>query len=289
MQRAAAGQGGQGGQGGEGWPRRRQAPARPAKGAAGPESRCSRRRATCGSKTRPTPTASKARRSRNWKKPCKRSKSGSRSFAKRRSSRSSPASKPASARCSRAEATLGHTAVFEKKRGRQQRRILRADRNTVRGIGDDERRMSPVINPETKVLDEQTARRPGPAGPRDHHRRRHERRLSRCGRTGSRRPARRSATARADDVGPTLTRNTLQKEIETTLEELIEALQQAQQQKEGAGGGGGGGGGETAPVAELGRTEAAAGGSIADQSPHGGVETTRPKEAPARRNPEKRS
>jgi hypothetical protein len=36
----------------------------------------------------------------------------------------------------------------------------------------------------------------------------------------------------------------MQKEIETTLEELIEALKQAQQQKEGGGGGGGGGGGE---------------------------------------------
>ena len=35
---------------------------------------------------------------------------------------------------------------------------------------------------------------------------------------------------------------TMQKEIETTLEELIEALKQAQQQKEGGGGGGGGGG-----------------------------------------------
>ncbi|MEX2027864.1 MAG: hypothetical protein WEH44_11195, partial [Pirellulaceae bacterium] len=34
----------------------------------------------------------------------------------------------------------------------------------------------------------------------------------------------------------------MQKEIETTLEELIEALKQAQQQKEGGGGGGGGGG-----------------------------------------------
>jgi DNA repair exonuclease SbcCD ATPase subunit len=38
--------------------------------------------------------------------------------------------------------------------------------------------------------------------------------------------------------------NSLQKEIESTLEELIEALQQAQSQKEGSGGGGGGGGGE---------------------------------------------
>jgi DNA repair exonuclease SbcCD ATPase subunit len=36
----------------------------------------------------------------------------------------------------------------------------------------------------------------------------------------------------------------LQKEVETTLEELIEALQKAQQQKEGSGGGGGGGGGQ---------------------------------------------
>ena len=36
----------------------------------------------------------------------------------------------------------------------------------------------------------------------------------------------------------------MQKEIETTLEELIEALKQAQQQKESTGGGGGGGGGD---------------------------------------------
>jgi hypothetical protein len=35
----------------------------------------------------------------------------------------------------------------------------------------------------------------------------------------------------------------MQKEIETTLEELIEALQKAQEQKQGGGGGGGGGGG----------------------------------------------
>lgn len=37
---------------------------------------------------------------------------------------------------------------------------------------------------------------------------------------------------------------TLQKEVETTLEELIEALQQLQQQRQGSGGGGGGGGQE---------------------------------------------
>jgi hypothetical protein len=42
--------------------------------------------------------------------------------------------------------------------------------------------------------------------------------------------------------------NSLQKEIESTLEELIEALQQAQQQKEGSGGGGGGGGGGEPPL-----------------------------------------
>jgi hypothetical protein len=39
-----------------------------------------------------------------------------------------------------------------------------------------------------------------------------------------------------------------QKEIELTLEELIEALQQAQKQKEGSGGGGGGGGGSEPPL-----------------------------------------
>src|SRR5262249_57565732 len=37
---------------------------------------------------------------------------------------------------------------------------------------------------------------------------------------------------------------TLQKEIETTLQELTQPLQQAQQQKQGSGGGGGGGGQE---------------------------------------------
>jgi len=37
---------------------------------------------------------------------------------------------------------------------------------------------------------------------------------------------------------------TLQKEVETTLAELIEALQQPQQQKKGGGGGGGGGAGQ---------------------------------------------
>jgi uncharacterized low-complexity protein len=42
--------------------------------------------------------------------------------------------------------------------------------------------------------------------------------------------------------------HSLQKEIESTLEELIEALQQAQQQKEGSGGGGGGGGGGEPPL-----------------------------------------
>jgi hypothetical protein len=40
----------------------------------------------------------------------------------------------------------------------------------------------------------------------------------------------------------------LQVEVETTLKELIEALQKAQQQKEGSGGGGGGGGGGEEPL-----------------------------------------
>ena len=42
--------------------------------------------------------------------------------------------------------------------------------------------------------------------------------------------------------------HTMQKEVEATLEELIEALQQAQKQKEGGGGGGGGGGGQDPPL-----------------------------------------
>ena len=48
-----------------------------------------------------------------------------------------------------------------------------------------------------------------------------------------------SATEALDNLRTDLYTATLQKEIETTLEELIEALQQAQQQKQGSGGGGG--------------------------------------------------
>jgi hypothetical protein len=79
--------------------------------------------------------------------------------------------------------------------------------------------------------------------------------------------------------------NTLQKEIETTLEELIEALQQAQQQKEGSGGGGGGGGGGEPPLlpnsAELKLLRAA---QLRINRRTAAIETARPKEAPLPEN-----
>ncbi len=78
--------------------------------------------------------------------------------------------------------------------------------------------------------------------------------------------------------------NTLQKEIETTLEELIEALQQAQQQKEGSGGGGGGGGGEPPLLPNSAELKLLRAAQMRINRRTAAIETARPKEAPLPEN-----
>jgi hypothetical protein len=136
------------------------------------------------------------------------------------------------------------TLALDKKRGDNNGTLSRSDRNAARGIGDDERRMLPVINPETKVSEKPV----GLAG-------RAQQALDIIIDDGTsvvfpdvveqvRDDLITVGNLLADDVRIDQYTLTLQKEIETTLEELIEALKQAQKQKEGEGGGGGGGGGE---------------------------------------------
>lgn len=136
------------------------------------------------------------------------------------------------------------TLALDKKRGDNNGTLSRSDRNATRGIGDEERRMSAVINPETKVSEKPV----GLAG-------RAQQALDIIIDDGTsvvfpdvveqlRDDLINVGNLLADDVRIDQYTLTLQKEIETTLEELIEALQQAQKQKEGGMGGGGGGGDE---------------------------------------------
>ena len=133
------------------------------------------------------------------------------------------------------------TAVLEKKRSENGGTLARSDRNAVRAIGDDERRME-AVRSETETKDAGLAGKAHQA-------------LEIILDDGTSVVFPDVVEQLRDDlitVGGLLADNqrtdsytaALQKEIETTLEELIEALQQAQQQKEGMGGGGGGGGGE---------------------------------------------
>jgi hypothetical protein len=135
------------------------------------------------------------------------------------------------------------TAAFEKKRQENGGTLPRADRVGVAAIGGEEGRLQPVLDPETK----QEKLRIGLAG-------KAEQTLDIIIDDGTSVVFPDIVEQLRDDlitVGKLLTENArtdqfthnLQKEIETTLEELIEALQKAQQQKEGSGGGGGGGGG----------------------------------------------
>jgi hypothetical protein len=135
------------------------------------------------------------------------------------------------------------TAAFEKKRQAAAGNLSRTDRLAVGAIGGEEGRLQPVLNPETK----QEKLRIGLAG-------KAEQTLDIIIDDGTSVVFPDIVEQLRDDlisVGKLLTEtartdqftHNLQKEIETTLEELIEALQQAQQQKEGSGGGGGGGGG----------------------------------------------
>jgi hypothetical protein len=131
------------------------------------------------------------------------------------------------------------TAALEKKRSENGGTLARADRNSVRAIGDDERRME-AVRSETEAKDAGLAGKAHQA-------------LEIILDDGTSVVFPDVVEQLRDDlitVGGLLADNmrtdaytaSMQKEIETTLEELIEALQQAQQQKEGMGGGGGGGG-----------------------------------------------
>lgn len=136
------------------------------------------------------------------------------------------------------------TLALDKKRTENNGTLARGERNAARAIGEEERRMSPVVNPETKEIAQQI----GLAG-------RAQQALDIIIDDGTsvvfpdvveqvRDDLITVGNLLADDIRIDQYTLTLQKEIEITLEELIEALQQAQKQKEGAGGGGGGGGGE---------------------------------------------
>ncbi|HZN36281.1 MAG TPA: hypothetical protein VFB80_20775, partial [Pirellulaceae bacterium] len=131
------------------------------------------------------------------------------------------------------------TAALEKKRGENGGTLARSDRNSVRAIGDDERRME-AVRSETEAKDAGLAGKAQQA-------------LEIILDDGTSVVFPDVVGQLRDDlitVGGLLADNmrtdtytaSMQKEIETTLEELIEALQQAQQQKESMGGGGGGGG-----------------------------------------------
>ncbi len=133
------------------------------------------------------------------------------------------------------------TAALEKKRAEAGGELARSDRNALRAIGDDERRMDPVKS-ETESKDRGLAGKAQQA-------------LDIIIDDGTsvvfpdvveqlRDDLISVGNLLADHLRSDQYTTNLQKEIEITLEELIEALQKAQQQKQGSGGGGGGGGGQ---------------------------------------------
>jgi hypothetical protein len=134
------------------------------------------------------------------------------------------------------------TQALDKKRTDNGGNLTRPDRLAVAALGGDESRMDPVLDPMTKQVKL-------PMGLAGHA----QQALDLIIDDGTSVVFPDVVEQLRDDligVGRLLSDNTrtdqftqsLQKEIETTLEELIEALQQAQSQKEGGGGGGGGGG-----------------------------------------------
>jgi len=134
------------------------------------------------------------------------------------------------------------TQVFDKKRQESGGNLTRPDRLTVGVLGGDESRMEAALDPMTKQIKL-------PMGLAGHA----QQALDVIIDDGTSVVFPDVVEQLRDDligVGKLLTEHartdqytqTLQKEIETTLEELIEALQKAQSQKEGGGGGGGGGG-----------------------------------------------
>jgi len=133
------------------------------------------------------------------------------------------------------------TAALAKKRSEADSQFARSDRNAVRAVGDEERRMEPVRG-EAENKDRGLAGKAQQA-------------LDIIIDDGTSVVFPDIVEQLRDDlisVGNLLADNlrtdqytfALQKEIETTLEELIDALQKLQQQRQGSGGGGGGGGQE---------------------------------------------
>jgi hypothetical protein len=133
------------------------------------------------------------------------------------------------------------TATVETKRLEAGGQLIRSDRNAIRSVGDEERRMD-AIKSETETKD------PGLAG-------KAQQALDIIIDDGTSVVFPDIVEQLRDDlvsVGNLLADNlrtdnyttALQQEIETTLAELIEALQKAQQQKQAGGGGGGSGGGQ---------------------------------------------
>jgi hypothetical protein len=135
------------------------------------------------------------------------------------------------------------TLLLEQKRGDGGGQLARSDRNAVRSVGEEERRME-AVRSETEAKDRGLAGKAQEA-------------LDLIIDDGTTVVFPDVVEQLRDDlitVGNLLADNLrtdayttgLQKEVETTLEELIEALQQLQQQRQSsaAGGGGGGGGGQ---------------------------------------------
>ncbi len=135
----------------------------------------------------------------------------------------------------------GQTAALDKTRLEAGGQLARSDRNSARALGDEERRME-AVRSETEAKDRGLAGKAQQA-------------LDIIIDDGTSVVFPDIVEQLRDDlvsVGNLLAENlrtdqytlTLQKEVETTLEELIEALQKLQQQRQGSGGGGGGGGQE---------------------------------------------
>jgi DNA repair exonuclease SbcCD ATPase subunit len=171
------------------------------------------------------------------------------------------------------------TAVFDKKRQDSGGNLARPDRLAVGALGGDESRMDAVLDPMTKQVKL-------PMGLAGHA----QQALDLIIDDGTSVVFPDVVEQLRDDlisVGKLLTEHartdqytqTLQKEIETTLEELIEALQQAQSQKEG-GGGGGGGGGEPPLLPNSAELKLLRSAQLRINRRTAAIEAARPKEGP---------
>ena len=171
------------------------------------------------------------------------------------------------------------TAVFDKKRQDSGGNLARPDRLAVGALGGDESRMEAVLDPMTKQVKL-------PMGLAGHA----QQALDLIIDDGTSVVFPDVVEQLRDDlisVGKLLTEHartdqytqTLQREIETTLEELIEALQQAQSQKEG-GGGGGGGGGEPPLLPNSAELKLLRSAQLRINRRTAAIEAARPKEGP---------